>query len=381
MKTTLSLIAAAALACSCAAPDSNLTKSGLDPKAFEGEYNNSSIALYTLVNKAGMEVCITNFGGRIVSIAVPDRDGKYRDVVHGFDSIAEYLPENNDSNFGATIGRYANRVGGAKFTLDGKEYNLPKNDGENCLHGGPTGWHYSVFDVLEQDASHLKLALVSKDGENGFPGNVNVNVIFTLTDDNKIDIRYEATTDAPTIINMTNHSYFNLSGEPENFTVLDDILQINASSFTPTDAGLIPTGEIASVEGTPLDFRTPVRIGERIGDTSFEPIALANGYDHNWVLDTKGDVSKPAASVVSPRTGIRLTVYTDEPGLQVYTGNFLDGTVTGKRGVTYKHRTAICLESQHYPDSPNKEAWPTVVLRPGEKYSSRCIYGFDVVNE
>ena len=381
MRTTLSLIAAAALVLSCAAPGSSLTKSGLDPKAFDGVYNNSATALYTLVNDSGMEVCITNFGGRIVSIAVPDRDGNYRDVVHGFDTITEYFPENNDSNFGATIGRYANRVGGAKFTLDGKEYILPKNNGENCLHGGPTGWHYSVFDVLEQDSSHLKLALVSKDGENGFPGNVNVNVTFTLTADNKIDIRYEATTDAPTIINMTNHSYFNLSGEPENFTVLDDILQINAGNFTPTDAGLIPTGEIASVEGTPLDFRTPVRIGERIGETSFEPIALANGYDHNWVLDTNGDITKPAASVVSPRTGIRLTVYTDEPGLQVYTGNFLDGTVTGKRGVTYQYRTAICLESQHYPDSPNKEAWPTVVLRPGEKYSSRCIYGFDVVNE
>lgn len=380
MKKALSLIAAAALVLSCAAPKSSLTKSGLDPKAFEGQYNGRTTALYTLTNEAGMEVCITNFGGRIVSISVPDRDGKYRDVVHGFSSVAEYFPENNDSNFGATIGRYANRIANAKFTIDGKEYNLPKNDGENCLHGG-TGLHYSVFDVIEQDSSHLKLALVSKDGENGFPGNLSITVTFTLTADSKVDIQYEATTDAPTVINLTNHSYFNLSGEPGNFTVLDDILQINAGCFTPTDAGLIPTGEIASVEGTPLDFRTPTRIGDRIEETSFEPIALGRGYDHNWVLDTKGDVTKPAASVVCPRSGIRLTVWTSEPGLQVYTGNFLDGTLTGKNGVTYQHRTAICLESQHYPDSPNKADWPTVVLRPGEKYTSRCIYGFDVVNE
>lgn len=379
MKQLFSFLAAAVLTVSCATAPSALTKSGLDPKAFEGQYNGKATALYTLTNESGMEVCITNFGGRIVSVMVPDKDGKYRDVVHGFGSVSEYFPENNDNNFGATIGRYANRIGKAKFTLDGKEYNLPVNNGENCLHGGPNSWDNRAFDVVESNATHLKIALESKDGDNGFPGTVNATVTFTLTADNMIDIQYEAVTDAPTVINMTNHSYFNLSGEPGTYNVLDDILQVNASGFTPTDAGLIPTGEIVSVEGTPLDFRTPTRIGERIDQTSFEPLALAGGYDHNWVLDTKGNIEQPAVVLVSPRTGIRLTEYTSEPGVQVYTGNFLDGTLVGKKGIAYNHRTAICIESQHYPDSPNKEQWPSVVLRPGEKYTSRCIFAFDVV--
>lgn len=379
MKQLFSFLAAAALTVSCATSPATVTKSGIDPKAFEGQYNGKATALYTLTNESGMEVCITNFGGRIVSVMVPDKDGNYRDVVHGFDCVSEYFPENNDNNFGATIGRYANRIGKAKFSIDGKEYNLPANDGENCLHGGPLSWDNRVFDVIESNDTHLKIALESKDGDNGFPGTVNATVTFTLTADNMIDIQYEAVTDAPTVINMTNHSYFNLSGEPQNYDVLDDILQINASNFTPTDAGLIPTGEIVSVEGTPLDFRTPTRIGERIEQTSFEPLALAGGYDHNWVLDNKGNIEQPAVVLVSPRTGIRLTEYTTEPGVQVYTGNFLKGTITGKKGVTYNRRTAICIESQHYPDSPNKEQWPSVVLRPGEKYTSRCIFAFDVV--
>ena len=379
MKKIIIAAAAIVLAASCAnnkAAAPALTKSGLDPQNFVAEYNGQPTALYTLTNANGMEVCITNFGGRIVSIMVPAKDGSFKDVVLGFDKVSDYFPENNSSDFGAAIGRYANRIAGASFELDGVEYKLPANDSEHCLHGGPTGWQYQVYEVVEADNSHVKLLRNSPDGDNSFPGNVKAYVTYTLTEENAIDIKYEATTDAPTVINMTNHSYFNLGGDPTK-DVLDNIMTINASQTTPVVAGLIPTGEIVSLLGTPLDFTQPKVVGAEI-NSDFEQIVLGNGYDHNWVLDTAGDDTIPAATVVSPVTGIKLTVYTNEPGIQVYSGNFLDGTITGKNGIVYNQRAGICLESQHYPDTPHKADWPSVVLRPGENYYSHCIFAFSV---
>lgn len=369
-------MAAAALFVGCT-QSPTLTKSGLDPENFKAERDGSQTALYTLTNKSGMEVCITNFGGRIVSVMVPDRNGDYKDVVLGFDSVSDYFPENNKTDFGATIGRYANRINGGKFTLDGVEYQLPQNNYGHCLHGGPDGWQYKVYDVVESDGSHLKLRVVSPDGDANFPGNVTADVTFTLTEENAIDILYEATSDAPTIINMTNHSYFNLSGDPAAHKITADSLYVNASYFTPVDSTFMTTGEIASVEGTPFDFRKAGLIGDTI-DSANEQVRNGKGYDHNWVLDTKGDDTIPAAEVYCPETGIVLTEYTSEPGVQIYAGNFLDGTVTGKKGVVYGHRAAICLESQKYPDTPNKPEWPSAVLRPGETYTSRCVFAFSV---
>ena len=374
IKTVLAA-AMAILAVGCAKKESGLTKSGLDPQNFVNEYNGQPTALYTLTNANGMEVCITNFGGRIVSIMAPDKDGAFRDVVLGFDKVSDYFPENNSSDFGASIGRYANRIAGGSFELDGVTFDLPKNDSENTLHGGPTGWQYQVYEVVEADASHIKILRDSPDGDNGFPGHVKAYVTYTLTDQNAIDIYYEATTDKPTVINMTNHSYFNLDGDPAG-NVLDDILYIKSSTTTAVGEGLIPTGEIVSLLDTPMDFNTPKRIGDDIDKTDFEQIALGNGYDHNWILDTNGDITVPAASLVSPKTGIKLEVYTDEPGIQVYSGNFLDGSITGKNGIVYNQRAGICLETQHYPDTPHHEDWPSVVLRPGEKYTSHCIFAF-----
>ena len=381
MKHIYSVLAAtmALLAVGCAQKESTLTKSGLDPQNFVSEYNGSPTALYTLTNANGMEVCITNFGGRIVSIMVPDKDGAFRDVVLGFDKVTDYFPENNSSDFGAAIGRYANRIADGSFELDGQTFVLPKNDGANTLHGGPTGWQYQVYEVVEADANHIKILRDSPDGDNGFPGHVKAYVTYTLTDQNAIDIWSEATTDKPTVINMTNHSYFNLDGDPSG-NVLDDIMYIKSSKTTAVGPGLIPTGEIVSLLDTPMDFTTAKRIGNDIDKRDFEQIALGNGYDHNWILDTMGDITDPAVILTSPKTGISLEVYTDEPGIQVYSGNFLDGTVTGKHGIVYNQRAGICLESQHYPDSPHHADWPSVVLRPGEKYTSHCVFAFSVNN-
>ncbi len=381
MKHITTVIAAsmALLAVGCAKKESGLTKSGLDPQNFVSEYNGSPTALYTLTNANGMEVCITNFGGRIVSIMAPAKDGSFKDVVLGFDKVSDYFPENNSTDFGAAIGRYANRIAGGTFDLDGETIVLPKNDGENTLHGGPTGWQYQVYEVVEADANHLKILRDSPDGDNGFPGHVKAYVTYTLTDQNAIDIWYEATTDKPTVINMTNHSYFNLDGDPTH-SVLDDIMYIKSSTTTAVGEGLIPTGDIVSLLGTPMDFTTAKRIGDDIDKRDFDQIELGNGYDHNWILDTMGDITDPAVTLCSPSTGIRLDVYTDEPGIQVYSGNFLDGTVTGKHGIVYNQRAGICLESQHYPDTPHNPDWPSVVLRPGEKYTSHCVFAFSVNN-
>ena len=373
MKKLLILLGAAALLLACS-PQKKLTVSGLNPKDFKGTYNGMPTALYTMTNANGMEVCVTNFGGRIVSIMVPDKDGKMQDVVLGFDKVSDYFPENNQTDFGAAIGRYANRINQGKITLDGVEYQLPQNNFGHCLHGGPTGWQYQVYECVEADAKHVKLLRVSPDGDNNFPGEVKAYVTYTLTDDNKIDIQYEATTTAPTVINMTNHSYFNLSGDP-NHSIVQDIICVNADYYTPVDSTYMTTGEIAPVKNTPFDFTTPTLILSYI-DAKHEQIKNGNGYDHNWVLNTKGDISKLAGLLYSPASGITMMFYTDEPGIQVYSGNFLDGTVTGKKGITYQQRAAICLETQKYPDTPNKPEWPSAVLRPGETYHSHTIYAF-----
>lgn len=376
MKKHLVIISCAILLLTCCKSAS--LKSGLDPKNFENEYKGAPTALYTLKNKNGMEVSITNFGGRIVSIVVPDRDGAFRDVVLGFDNVTDYFPSYNLSDFGAAIGRYANRIAGGRMTIDGNEYTLPCNDnGVNCLHGGFTGWQYQVYEAVKTGRSSLKLAMHSPDGDNGFPGAVTAYVTYRLTEDNGLDISYEATTDAPTVINMTNHSYFNLSGNPAGHSVCDDWMTVDADFFTPTDRDLIPTGEMAPVEGTDHDFRGEAhRIGDRI-DNDAEALVLAGGYDHNWVLNSPGD-DTPDAVVTCRESGIVLSVFTDEPGIQIYTGNFLDGTLKGKGGAVYNRRTGICLESQHFPDSPNRPEWPSVILRPGETYRSHCLYKFSV---
>lgn len=333
--------------------------------------------IYCLKNKAGMEVDVTNFGGRITSVRIADKNGIVRDVVLGFDNVEDYYPENHQSDFGAAIGRYANRINQGRFSIDGVEYDLPKNNFGHCLHGGPTGWQYQSYKVVDVSDNSIRLRMDSPDKDNNFPGAVTAFVTYTLTDNNAIEIAYEATTTAPTIINMTNHSYFNLSGNPGQ-DICGDYLYVNASGYTPIDNTCMTSGEILPVEGTPMDFTTMHKIGDRINETDFEQIANGNGYDHNWVLDTKGDMSQVAAKLYCEQTGITLDVYTDEPGIQVYTGNFLDGTVTGKGGITYNKRAAICLESQHYPDSPNKPQWPSVVLRPGETYKSHCTFAFSV---
>ena len=351
------------------------TLSGLKKSNFEIEVDGKQTQLYVLKNASGMEVCITNYGGVIVSVMVPDKNGTMQDVVLGFDNIDDYI--NVDNNFGATIGRYGNRIANGKITIDGVEYNLPQNNFEHTLHGGDNGFNKQVFDVIQSNDHSIEMTYLSKDGEEGFPGNLNTKVTMTLTEDNAIDIQYEAQTDKETVVNLTNHSYFILSGNPKN-TILNDLLTINADKFTPIDSTFMTTGEIASVEGTDMDFRTPTAIGKRINNYEYDQLKNGDGYDHNWVLNTKGDISKIAASVYNTKTGIELNVYTTEPGLQVYTGNFLDGTITGKKGVVYEKRTAICLETQKYPDSPNKPEWPSPYLKPGENYTSRCIYKFSV---
>ena len=365
---------AALLMAACTPKAEKATDSGLLQSNFRTEVDGKKTDLYILRNKNNMEVCITNFGGRIVSVMVPDKDGQMRDVVLGFDSIQDYISKPSD--FGASIGRYANRINQGKFTLDGVEYQLPRNNYGHCLHGGPQGFQYRVYDAVQLNPQELQLTYVAKDGEEGFPGNITCKVLMKLTDDNAIDIQYEAETDKPTIVNMTNHSYFNLDGDAGSNA--EHLLTIDADYYTPVDSTFMTTGEIVPVEDTPMDFRTPMPVGERINDFDFVQLKNGNGYDHNWVLNAKGDINRRAASLKSQKTGIVLDVYTNESGVQVYAGNFLDGSLTGKKGITYNQRASVCLETQKYPDTPNKPEWPSAVLRPGEKYMSQCIFKFSV---
>ncbi len=351
------------------------TKSGLDPEKFITTVDGKNVALYTLVNKNGIEACITNYGGRVVSLMVPDKEGNFKDVVLGHDSITDYI--NIDGNFGALIGRYGNRINQGRFSINGIEYQLPQNNYGHCLHGGPKGFHHSVWDAEQLNDSTLSLTLQSPDGEDGFPGNINVTVVYTVTSDNGLNIDYTATTDAPTILNLTNHSYFNLSGDPSK-DMLDQILWFDADGFTPIDSTFMTSGEILPVAGTPFDFTTtPKALGADI-ENEDEQLANGLGYDHNMVLREGRDITAAAVSVYAPTSGIKMEIFTCEPGIQFYAGNFLDGTVKGKNGIAYPRRSAVCLESQHFPDSPNKPQWASVVVRPGETYKSYCKYKFSV---
>ena len=378
---------AVAMFSACASGEQKaLTVSGLDPAKFDTLINEKPVKLYTLKNQNGMEVCITNYGGRIVSLVVPDKDGKPTDVVLGFDNIQQYADTlNSPSDYGSSVGRYANRIKGGKFVLNDTTYQLKLNDGPNCLHGGgTTGWMNQVYEAEQIGDSILKLTIVAEDGENGFPGKVTAVTTYKLTADNVLDMTWEAETDKPTIINQTNHNYYNLSGDFTQATY-DQVLYVNADNFTPSDKLYIPTGEIKSVEGTAMDFRTPHAVGDSI-NSQFDQVQNATGYDHNYCLNTykdgKGDDTQVCASLYSPKTGIFMEMFTNEPGVQVYSGNFQgvgkDADIIRKHGIKYPKHVSVCLESQKYPDSPNHPEWASPVLKPGEKYFSHAAYKFSV---
>jgi aldose 1-epimerase len=336
------------------------------------------IDLYSLTNKKGMEVSITNYGATVVTLRVPDRAGKAADVVLGFDTLEGY--ENGKAYFGATVGRYGNRIGGGQFSIDGKTYTLPKNDGNNTLHGGIVGFNKKVWkarEIASKDGESLELSYSSADGEEGFPGNLSAKVVFTLpAERNELKIDYTATTDKDTVLNLTNHSYFNLAGEG-NGDILDHVLTLHAKQFTPVDKTLIPTGELRDVAGTPLDFTSATAIGKRINESD-EQLVFGKGYDHNWVLGRSGSGNglTIAAEAYDPKSGRKLEVLTTEPGVQFYSGNFLDGTAKGKGNKAYAQRAAFCLETQHFPDSPNHPNFPSTVLKPNSVFHSQTVFRF-----
>ena len=348
-------------------------KAGVQEKPY-GTQDGRPVTLYTLTNANGVEVDTMNYGGIILSIRVPDRKGQFADVVLGHETLEGYIP--NPPYIGAIVGRYANRNANGTFTLDGKTYTLPKNDGPNTLHGGTD----KTFNKVVWDGEPMKgkagvaYTYLSKDGDDGFPGNLKVRVTYTLTNSNELVIDYEATTDKTTAINLSQHSYFNLAGEGTG-DILYHELMLNADRFTPVDKNLIPTGELRPVKGTPMDFTTATKIGARIDD-NYEQLVLGHGYDHNWVINRKGDELTLAARVYEPTSGRILEVSTTQPGVQFYTGNFLDGTVTGKQGHVYKRRYGLCLETQHFPDSPNHPDFPSTILKPGETFKSKTVFKF-----
>ena len=373
----------------CDTKHAQLTISGLNPTAFDSIINGKKTELIALSNQNGMEVCLTNYGGRVVSIVVPDKNNQPTDVVLGYDNLAQYADTiNSPSDYGSTVGRYANRIKDSKINVSGKEYHLRANDNGNSLHGGGnTGWMHQIYAIKAKTDSSVVFNLTASDGENGFPGTVKATATYTVKSDNTLDIVFEATTDKETVINMTNHSYFNLNGDPskEGF---DQVMYINADKFTPSDKLYVPTGEIKNVAGTPMDFRKPTAIADKY-DTSFDQIKNATGFDHNWCLNTykngKGDDKTVAASLYSPKTGILLEVFTNEPGLQVYTGNFQGTGIACKHGIKYPKHVSVCFESQKYPDSPTKivaktKGWEisNPYLKPGEKYYSHLAYKFSV---
>jgi len=349
------------------------SKSGVASQPF-GTQGGRPVTLYTLTNSHGVEIKAMNYGGIILSIKVPDRKGQLADIVLGHETMEGYVP--NPPFLGAIVGRYANRIAGGTFMLDGKAYNLPKNDGPNTLHGGTD----KTFNKVVWDGEPLKgksgvaFTYLSKDGDDGFPGNLKLKVTYTLTDANELVIDYEATTDKATPINLSQHSYFNLAGEGTS-DILNHEIMINADRFTPVDKNLIPTGELRPVKGTPLDFTISTKVGARIEDT-YDQMVLGHGYDHNWVINRKGDGLTIAARVYEPTSGRVLEVSTTQPGVQFYTGNFLDGTVTGKQGHVYKRRFGLCLETQHFPDSPNHPDFPSTILKPGETFKSKTVFKF-----
>lgn len=366
-------LAATLYSCNPKADKSSETTVKTDSLKYVTTIDGKNVKLFTLKNKNGASVSITNYGGRIVSLFVPDQHDKLTDVVLGYDSIGAYRKK-GEPFFGALIGRYGNRIGKGKFTLEGKAYSLQLNDGVNTLHGGTDGFFSKVWDAKQLDSQKLELTYISKDGEAGYPGKLDVKVTYTFTDDNALQIDYLATTDKATVVNLTNHAYFNLSGEG-NKTILDHELTIAANAYTPVDSTLIPTGKIQPVAGTAFDFNKAKTIGKSI-DENDEQLKFGKGYDHNFALN-KYDGKTPVATVKSPLTGIILEVYTTEPGLQFYSGNFLTGAdKDGKGGKSYPHRSAFCLETQHFPDAPNHANFATTVLKPGETYKTSTTYKF-----
>ena len=328
------------------------------------------VSLVTMTNPNGLRAKVTNYGGILVSMEVPDKDGNLGDITLGYDKLEEYIKET--PYFGATVGRYANRIGKAKFTLEGVEYTLAANNGENHLHGGTKGFDKVVWKIVDEktdgDEAILKMKYLSKDGEEGYPGNLDCTVTYTLTANDELKFSYEATTDKTTVLNLTNHAYWNLAGQGSG-DILGHELMLAADKYTPVDEGLIPTGEIKSVKDTPMDFTKPMAIGSRIEK-------VAGGYDHNYVLNSGGGELALCARVSEPRSRRVMEIYSTEPGIQFYTGNFLDGSITGKAGKVYNKHYAFCLETQHFPDSPNKPEFPSVVLKPGEKYETQTVHKF-----
>jgi Galactose mutarotase and related enzymes len=343
-------------------------------KLFGTTKNGEQVTLYTLKNVNGMQASFLDYGANLVSLLVPDKNGKFEDVVLGYDTVAGY--EANGPGFGSFIGRHANRIGGAKFNLNGKVYELDKNDGKNNLHGGAIGYNKHMYDVEifeEEDMISVEFSRLSPDMEQGFPGNLDISVTYSLTDDNELVIEYLAVSDQDTLVNLTNHSYFNLSGHKSG-SVLEQKVWLDADQFTPTSEDLIPTGAFADVEGTPMDFRTLKAIGRDINE-EYEPLKMANGYDHNYVLKTDGEEVKKVAELVDDKSGRTMEVYTDMPGIQLYSSNFLNNE-PGKEGAVYKQRDGICFETQYFPNSCNIESFPSCVLRAGKEYDFVTIYKF-----
>jgi aldose 1-epimerase len=355
-----------------------IIQSKINRSAFQGEIDGKKADLFLLRNGNGYEMSVTNFGARVVSLWSPDRKGQLADIVLGHDTLEEYVHFKGERFLGAAIGRFGNRIAKGRFQLDGVEYRLPLNDAPNSLHGGNKGFDMVVWDVEQPDAQTLIFSYHSEDGEEGYPGNLQTRMTYHLNDNNEWHIVYEATTDRTTAVNLTHHSFFNLAGEGTG-AISEHVLQINADSFLPVDASLIPTG-IASVEGTPMDFRIPAAIGKRLGQEDAQ-LLLARGYDHNWVLNrATATETEFAASVYEPVSGRTVEVWTSQPGIQFYGGNFFDGSTLGKGGKPYHFRTAFALETQHFPDSPNQPQFPSSVLHPGETYRQECVYKFGIQN-
>ncbi len=350
-------------------PETNDMKAGITEKPF-GTFEQKPVTEYTITNAKGMQVSVINYGGAVTRLVTPDKNGTMGDVVTGFKSLDGYL-QKGVPYFGALIGRYGNRIANAKFTLDGKTYMLPANNNGNSLHGGDKGFDKVYWNVDKQGDSSLKLTYQSKDAEQGYPGNLNVTVLYTLTANNSLKIDYTAVTDKPTPVNLTNHAYFNLSAGKDS-TILNHELELKADKYTPVNDALIPTGKIEAVKGGPMDFTTAKMIGKDIA-------SVKGGYDHNWVLNKNGNALEEAATLYEPNSGRVMEVFTTEPGIQFYSGNFLDGTLTGtKNGQKYIKHAALCLETQHFPDSPNEPTFPATILHPGETYKQTTIYKFSV---
>lgn len=344
----------------------------IDQESFKGIFKGKQVELYTLTNINGMVAQITNFGAKIVSIFVPDRNGEFKDVLQGFDTIDEWL--NGFPYFGAICGRYANRIASGKFIIDGKEYQLPINNGPNSLHGGPEGFNNQVFDATDVRDNSVKMSYRSVDGEEGYPGNLDFSVTYILTDDNELILDYQGTTDKATHVNICSHGFFNLAG-CENDAITGHSLMINSKEFTPVNEFQVPTGALKPVAGTPLDFIEPHVIGERIDD-DMDQLRYGAGYDHNWIIDKPEGELGLAAVYSEPASGRVLEVFTTQPGIQIYTANWHDGSEVGKGGIAYTKRSAICLEAQNFPDSPNHSHFPSTLVKPEDEYKQTCIYKF-----